>query len=100
MTGRLGDIQVAHATLARFPIPPQRNEKGAPLFDIISEINNSIPSNCETVIDKIDIISTTRMSYVWTEKHVYISPPVSLTGNQSHDQIRFLKPKQRRESTK
>lgn len=95
MSGRLGDIPLAYVTLARLPYPPKRDGDKVPLLDRITKINNSIPPNCETVIDSVDVISTTSISYVDVAKHVFIWPPVSLTGEQSQDPVRYLKPKQR-----
>lgn len=100
LVGRLGDIPSVHVTLARFPNPPRRNENGIPLLDMINEINGSITSEGEIVIDKVDVISTTPISYVWVDKHVYVWPPISLAGEQIQDAVRFLRPRQRIEYSK
>lgn len=96
LVGRLGNIPSVHVTLARMPYPPQVDEGRVPLLDLIKEINDSIPSGCLTDITQIDVISTTRISYPWNDKHVYIWPPVSLIGQQSQDPIGYLRPNQRR----
>lgn len=93
--GRLGNIKLAYVTLARLPNPPKREENNVPLLDIIEKINNSIPEDCQTEIKNIDVISTTKISYVDVSKHIYIWPPVSLTGSQIQDRTCYLRPKQR-----
>lgn len=95
MSGRLGNIPLVYVTLARLPYPPKRDGDKVPLLDRIREINNSIPPNCETVIDSVDVISTTPISYVDVAKHVFIWPPVSLIGRQGRDPSRYLKAKER-----
>lgn len=95
LAGRLGDIQVLFSTLGRMIHPPKRNGTKVRILDLITEINSSIPLNCETVINEVDVISTTKLSYVNVAKHVFIWPPISLIGKQSQDSVRFLKPRQR-----
>lgn len=95
LAGRLGDIQVIFSTIGRLPYPPKRDGNKIPLLDLIREINNSIPPNCETVINEVDIISTTKISYFDVAKHVFVWPPISLVGEQSQDPVRYLRAKER-----
>jgi len=61
----------------------------------LKETNDSIPEGLETNILELDLILTTSPNYPWVDKHVFISPAISLSGQQKLDTVRFIKPQQR-----
>lgn len=92
---RLGQIKAIFVTLARFPHPPRREEERVPLLETLAKINSEIPPDCEAVIKSIYPISTTPISYIWADRHVFIWPPISLTKEaQREEPTRFLTPSQ------
>ena len=94
--GRLGTIPVIFATLGRFPYPPKSIQGYDPFLDELSEINRSLPKDKTFEISKIDLLSTTDISYMWTDKHVYMSPSISLKGNAQKENPRFITARKRK----
>lgn len=91
---RLGTIKVIFVTLGRLVNPP--TEAGKPLLKTLDDINKNIPKGCHALIDSIDLISTTRISYPYPYGHVFMSPPISLnTDRRSDGPMRFQTPSQR-----
>lgn len=96
-SGRLGMIPVIFSTIGRFLNPPQLERGGFPVLDVLREINNKLPSDKTVEIGQIDLLSTTTISYMWTDKHVYISPSISLTGSTEKTSPRFIIARKRRQ---
>ncbi len=95
LTGKL-ESSLMHSTIARLPQAPQATEGRIKILDVVDEINRLISRPCKGNIDEIDMVSTTPLSYVWTDKHVFFWPPIALSPDkQRNEDFRFLKPSQR-----
>jgi len=90
LTSRLGNVRVLFSTLGRLPHPPQQQGDNIPLLDILQEINSQITPDITSNVSRIDMLSTTLISYIWTNKHVYMDPPISLTTTNVPVQARFI----------
>ncbi|MBI4079400.1 MAG: hypothetical protein HY429_03835 [Candidatus Levybacteria bacterium] len=90
LVGRLGEIRVIFSTLGRLPHPPRREGETAPLLDAIDHINGQIPKACDTVIEMVDILSTTRISYMGLDKHIFMEPSLSLVKPNRAVKPRFV----------
>lgn len=78
LSGRLGEIKVLFSTLGRLPHKPKEEGETIPLLAAIDTANSALPASCTTTINTIDIVSSTPISYMWVDKHVYMIPPISL----------------------
>ncbi len=91
---RLGTIKVIFVTLGRLTNPP--TDAGKPLLETLDDINKNIPQDCHALIDSIDLISTTKISYPYPFGHVFMSPPISLNAAmRSNGPMKFQTPSQR-----
>lgn len=96
LKARIGNIQVFFSTIGRLPHPPEKEGNSIPLLAQLAGINADIPDHCETVIDSVNILSTTITSYISVEKHVYMDPPISLVQANEQTRVRFITARQRR----
>lgn len=90
LTSRLGEVRVLFSTLGRLPHPPQRQGERIPLLEKLQEINSHLTPNLISTINRIDMLSTTPISYVWADKHVYMNPPISLTTPNDPIKVSFI----------
>lgn len=92
LVARLGDIKVIFVNLGRLPYPPRMCEETFPLLDALAQLNVQTPDRPEVVIDALDVISTTPISYPNVSKHVYLNPPISLVSTNEQVIPVFVKP--------
>lgn len=98
LTARLGDIPVIFSTLCRFPHPPKRIGDAVVLLDFLQRINENMPPNLTATATALNVISTTQISYVWADKHIYLYPPIYLNQPNPTTTPRFLTPRQLQET--
>ncbi len=94
-SSRLGEVKVLFSTLGRLPHQPIKTEHGIPLLDTLDEINEGLKSGITSTIDRVDVISSTPISFIWTDKFVYMDPPISLTESNQPVTPRFITAKHR-----
>lgn len=90
LISRLGDVRVLFSTLGRLPHPPQRQGDQIPLLEKLQEINSHLTPDLISTINRIDMLSTTPISYMWVDKHVYMNPPISLVSPNNPIQAQFI----------